>query len=90
MLLGSLAVREMITFALRLEVVESPMNPRDMNEIVNTTIGALGLTLVENVVIGNVLQKGISETERRKVTLGTSLVAYPKVSDLYGLDARLS
>jgi hypothetical protein len=57
-LLGSLTVRETIAFALRLEVVESPMNPRDINEIVNTTIGALGLTI------------------------GTSLVAYPKVSGL--------
>jgi hypothetical protein len=62
------------------------MHPRDINEIVNTTIGALGLTMVENVLVGNVLQKGISDCERRKVTIGTSLVAYPKVSELQHSD----
>jgi hypothetical protein len=65
------------------------MNPRDINEIVNTTIGALGLTMVENVVVGNVLQKGISDCERRKVTIGTSLVAYPKVSEVQHPDTDL-
>ena len=58
------------------------MNPRDINELVNITISALGLTNVENKLIGNVLQRGISDVEKRKVTLATSLVAYPKVSGI--------
>jgi ABC-type uncharacterized transport system YnjBCD ATPase subunit len=56
------------------------MKRREMDELVNTTITSLGLTSVENHRIGNPIQRGISGGQKRRVTVGTSLVTCPKVS----------
>jgi ABC-type multidrug transport system ATPase subunit len=79
-LLGVLTVRETIAYALRLSTVATPMTKRDIDELVNTTVASLGLTGVENHRIGNVIQRGISGGQKRRVTIGTSLVTCPKVS----------
>ena len=79
-MLGVLTVRETIAYALRLSVVNTPMKTRDIDELVNTTITSLGLKSVENNRIGNVIQRGISGGQKRRVTVGTSLVTNPKVS----------
>ena len=79
-MLGVLTVRETIAYALRLSVVNTPMKKRDIDELVATTITSLGLSGVQNNRIGNVIQRGISGGQKRRVTLGTSLVTNPKVS----------
>ena len=78
-LLGVLTVRETIAYALRLSSVTAPMKKREVDELVETTIAALGLSSVQNHKIGNAIQRGISGGQKRRVTIGTSLVTCPKV-----------
>jgi ABC-type methionine transport system ATPase subunit len=58
------------------------MKKREMDQLVNTTVASLGLTGVEKHRIGTPIQRGISGGQKRRVTVGTSLVTCPKVSSL--------
>jgi ABC-type multidrug transport system ATPase subunit len=81
-LLGVITVRETIAYALRLSNVATPMNRRKIDELVSTIITSLGLTHVEKKRIGNAVQRGISDAQKRRVTIGTGLVTCPKVHRL--------
>ncbi|KAI8836859.1 P-loop containing nucleoside triphosphate hydrolase protein [Chytridium lagenaria] len=81
-LLGVLTVRESIAYAARLRLPTEPI------------ITSLGLTRCANQILGNPIQKGVSGGQKRRVTIGMSLVTYPKVLFLdeptSGLDATTS
>ncbi|KAJ3116113.1 hypothetical protein HDU96_010407 [Phlyctochytrium bullatum] len=91
-LLGVLTVRESIMYAAKLRMPRESAESR--RERVEHIISSLGLTKCANQIIGNPLQKGISGGQKRRVTIGMSLVTYPKVLFLdeptSGLDATTS
>ncbi|KAL5524718.1 hypothetical protein ACEPAF_9863 [Sanghuangporus sanghuang] len=92
-LLGVLTVQETITFAARLSL--DPSTPKQViHERVERVITEFGLTDVRRNRIGNVIQRGISGGQKRRVTLGAGLVTMPKILLLdeptSGLDSRAS
>ncbi|TCD65881.1 hypothetical protein EIP91_002041 [Steccherinum ochraceum] len=92
-LLGVLTVEETIRFAARLSL--DPSTPvSEIHHRVEDTIAGLGLTSVRNNRIGNVVQRGISGGQKRRVTIGTGLVTKPRILLLdeptSGLDSRTS
>lgn len=58
------------------------------------TIAELGLTDVAHNRIGTAIQRGVSGGQKRRVTIGASLVALPRILFLdeptSGLDSRTS
>jgi ABC-type methionine transport system ATPase subunit len=80
--MGVITVRETIAYALRLSNVATPMSRRKIDELVSTIITSLGLTSVEKKRIGNAIQRGIPDAQKRRVTIGTGLVTSPKVRQL--------
>lgn len=109
-LLGVLTVRETIRFAARLRWVICALGALSYIELscsldastpaeviharVAQTITDMGLTEVANSRIGNPIQRGISGGQKRRVTIGSSLVTLPKILLLdeptSGLDSRTS
>ena len=72
-----------------------PSTPKQViHERVERVITELGLTDVRRNRIGNVIQRGISGGQKRRVTLGAGLVTMPKILLLdeptSGLDSRAS
>ena len=63
-------------------------------ERVKRVISELGLTDVRHNRIGNAVQRGISGGQKRRVTIGSSLVTMPRILFLdeptSGLDSRTS
>jgi ABC-type multidrug transport system ATPase subunit len=82
----------------RLMILFCSLNPsipsRLIQERVETTIAELGLTDVADNRIGNVVQRGISGGQKRRVTIGSALVTMPRILLLdeptSGLDSRTS
>lgn len=109
-LLGVLTVEETIRFAARLRYVSSAVYAAQVvthlfsldastpTEVIRArvaqTITDMGLTEVTNNRIGNPVQRGISGGQKRRVTIGSSLVTLPKILLLdeptSGLDSRTS
>ncbi|KAI0062484.1 P-loop containing nucleoside triphosphate hydrolase protein [Artomyces pyxidatus] len=92
-LLGVLTVQETIRFAARLSVDWS--TPSSVVHLrVASVISELGLTDVVHNRIGNAVQRGISGGQKRRVTIGSALVAMPRILLLdeptSGLDSRTS
>ncbi|TCD65880.1 hypothetical protein EIP91_002040 [Steccherinum ochraceum] len=92
-LLGVLSVEETINFAARLSL--NPSTPSAViRQRVEETIVGLGLTDVRKNRIGNVVQRGISGGQKRRVTIGSGLVTKPRILLLdeptSGLDSRTS
>ena len=72
-----------------------PSTPKQViHERVERVITELGLTDVRHNRIGNVIQRGISGGQKRRVTVGAGLVTMPKILLLdeptSGLDSRAS
>ncbi|KAI0048707.1 P-loop containing nucleoside triphosphate hydrolase protein [Auriscalpium vulgare] len=92
-LLGVLSVQETIGFAARLSS-DRPLSREVIHARVKRTIADMGLTDVANNRIGNAVQRGISGGQKRRVTIGSALVAQPKILLLdeptSGLDSRTS
>ena len=65
-----------------------------INSRVEETLTGLGLTDVAHNRIGNVVQRGISGGQKRRVTIGTGLVTKPRILILdeptSGLDSLTS
>jgi ABC-type multidrug transport system ATPase subunit len=78
--LGVLSVRETIKYALRLSVAANPAKKWQIDQRVTEIIASLGLSSVEHNRIGTSFQRGISGGQKRRVTIGTSLVTSPSVS----------
>ncbi|EIN11024.1 P-loop containing nucleoside triphosphate hydrolase protein [Punctularia strigosozonata HHB-11173 SS5] len=92
-LLGVLTVRETLAFSAKLSFV--PGTPAAViSERVEETLEALGLSRVADNRIGTPIQRGISGGQKRRVTIGTSLVARPRILFLdeptSGLDSATS
>ena len=72
-----------------------PATPRQLiQERVDRVVSELGLTDVRNNRIGTAIQRGISGGQKRRVTIGSSLVTLPRILLLdeptSGLDSRTS
>lgn len=72
-----------------------PSTPKEViRERVERVVDELGLTDVRNNRIGNAVQRGISGGQKRRVTIGSSLVTMPRILLLdeptSGLDSRTS
>lgn len=74
-LLGTLTARETLTYALRLSM------PKARTELVRQrvadVIGMLGLDSCADIQIGTPLRRGLSGGQKRRVSIGCSLVTYP-------------
>ncbi|KAI0031344.1 P-loop containing nucleoside triphosphate hydrolase protein [Vararia minispora EC-137] len=92
-LLGVLTVEESLYFAARLSL--DPATPQNIVKArVHQTMKDLGLTEVAKNRIGTPIQRGVSGGQKRRVTIGTSLVTVPRILILdeptSGLDSRTS
>lgn len=78
--------------------VTSSLDPSTPAEVIHArvaeTIAELGLTDVAHNRIGTAIQRGVSGGQKRRVTIGASLVALPRILFLdeptSGLDSRTS
>jgi ABC-type multidrug transport system ATPase subunit len=77
-LLGVLTVRETLEFAAKLSFAPGTAS-NVINQRVEETLESLGLSRVANNRIGTPIQRGISGGQKRRVTIGTSLVTRPKI-----------
>lgn len=75
--LGVLTVRETITYASRLS--QNGMTRAEIKTRVDQIITDLGLESCADLKIGTPIQRGISGGQRRRVTVGTGLVTFPRV-----------
>lgn len=75
--LGVLTVRETITYASRLS--QSGMTKSEIKMRVDQIITDLGLQSCADLKIGTPIQRGISGGQRRRVTVGTGLVTFPRI-----------
>ncbi|EST05077.1 ABC-2 type transporter [Kalmanozyma brasiliensis GHG001] len=77
-LLGVLTVRETIWYSAKLSL--PPTTPTaDIDARVDVIIADLGLTSVASQRIGTPIQRGISGGQKRRVSIGCSLVTLPKI-----------
>lgn len=74
---GVLTVRETIAFASRLN--NTTYTRAETRRRVDDIVMALGLQSCANLKIGTPIQRGISGGQKRRVTVGTGLVTYPRV-----------
>lgn len=77
-LLGVLTVRETIWYSAALAL--PPGTPREMLDArTDSILSDLGLSSIANNRIGTPIQRGISGGQKRRVSIGCSLVTLPKV-----------
>ncbi|SPO26649.1 related to ATP-binding cassette protein (ABC) transporter [Ustilago trichophora] len=77
-LLGVLTVRETIWYSAKLSL--PPSTPTcDIDERTDLIISDLGLSGVAHQKIGTPIQRGISGGQKRRVSIGCSLVTLPKI-----------
>ncbi|KLT44207.1 P-loop containing nucleoside triphosphate hydrolase protein [Cutaneotrichosporon oleaginosum] len=74
---GVLTVRETIGFASRL--TNTGQTRAETRQRVDDIVHALGLQSCANLKIGTPIQRGISGGQKRRVTVGTGLVTYPRI-----------
>ncbi|KJA13638.1 hypothetical protein HYPSUDRAFT_72940 [Hypholoma sublateritium FD-334 SS-4] len=76
-LLGSLTVRESISYALRLHL---PLLPKlQVQERVSRVIRSLGLQSCADQIIGTPISRGISGGQKRRVTAACAMVTFPRI-----------
>lgn len=80
LLLPNLTVRETVRFAARLKTSKH-LAEEDVDQLVDETLARLGLTAVQDSLIGSPLgpRRGISGGERKRVAVAVELVARPSV-----------
>ncbi|GMK57266.1 hypothetical protein CspeluHIS016_0401000 [Cutaneotrichosporon spelunceum] len=74
---GVLTVRETIGFAARL--ANTTRSRVDTRMRVDDIVSALGLQSCADNKIGTPIQRGVSGGQKRRVTVGTGLVTYPRI-----------
>lgn len=77
-LLGTLTVRETLHYSAKLSMPRATP-PKEIKNRVDTIISGLGLGSVADNMIGTPVMRGISGGQKRRVTIGCSLVAMPSV-----------
>lgn len=92
-LIGSLTVRETLTFAGRLSF-EGRVSSTELADRVNTLISRLGLTGQTNQLVGTPIRKGISGGQKRRLSIASQLITGPHILFLdeptSGLDSSAS
>ena len=92
-LIGSLTVKETISFAARLSL-PSIVNKRDRMDRVNSLIAAFGLDRQAETIVGTPIKKGISGGQKRRLGVASQLITSPKILFLdeptSGLDSAAS
>jgi len=84
--IACLTVKETLTYAVRLRCHLEPESKEEADRV-STLIAMLGLTVCQNVVVGNQLIKGISGGQLRRLSIGVEVVLLP---DLVCLDEPTS
>lgn len=77
-LLGVLTVRETIWYSAKLSL-PATTTKKEIDDRTDAIVAGLGLSGVANQRIGTPIQRGISGGQKRRVTIGCSLVTLPKV-----------
>ncbi|HPI11521.1 MAG TPA: ATP-binding cassette domain-containing protein [Catalimonadaceae bacterium] len=77
LLIEELTVFQNLYFAARLSFGEKSED--ELNELVNKTLGDLGLTEIGHLKVGNPMDKTISGGERKRVNIGLELLRAPGV-----------
>lgn len=77
-LLGVLTVRETIWYSAKLSLPPST-SAQDIHDRVDLVLKDLGLTSVAHQRIGTPIQRGISGGQKRRVSIGCSLVTLPQI-----------
>ena len=75
-LIGTLTVRETITYAAKLRLRGGPGEPSPA-QVADGIVNDLGLTDAADTVIGNWHMRGVSGGQRRRVVIGCELVVQP-------------
>jgi len=86
-----LTVRETVTFSARLNL-ESSVDNETMEQYVNSVLGTLELTDLENCLVGNDEEGGLTFEQRKRLSVAIELAGSPSIIFLdeptSGLDAR--
>lgn len=77
-MLRVLTVREILDHSARMRLPSS-MSFKQKKEVVDNVIEVLGLSHIQNSVIGDEARRGISGGERKRVNIGIELVAQPSI-----------
>jgi len=92
MVMGTLTVRENITFSANLRLSDDEYTPEEKTEKVNQVIEELGLQACADTPIGTDFMRGVSGGERKRANIGMELILDPPVLFLdeptSGLDAN--
>ncbi|KAF1881260.1 hypothetical protein Lal_00023296 [Lupinus albus] len=78
MFLGTLTVRETLTYSANIRL-PSKMSKEEINNVVEETIMKLGLEECANNTIGNWHLRGISNGEKKRVSIGLEILTQPHV-----------
>lgn len=74
-LLGTLTARETLSYALRLAMPKA--KPDFVKERVQQVLEMLGLQSCADMQIGTPIKRGLSGGQKRRVSIGCSLITYP-------------
>ncbi len=77
-LIGSLTVEETLYFAAQFSLSRS-VSAIERTQRINKLLQAFGLTNQTNTLIGTLLKKGISDGQKRRVSIASQLLSAPKV-----------
>ncbi|PWN39927.1 P-loop containing nucleoside triphosphate hydrolase protein [Ceraceosorus guamensis] len=77
-LLGVLTVRETLYYSAKLSM-DMDTSESEVDRRVETVLSGLGLASVADNQIGTPIKRGISGGQKRRVTIGCSLVAMPRI-----------
>eukprot|EP00924_Labyrinthula_sp_SR-Ha-C_P011236 maker-scaffold_48-snap-gene-1.43-mRNA-1 protein AED:0.30 eAED:0.30 QI:5/1/1/1/1/1/2/79/656 len=79
-LFATATVKESLDFSARLRLEPETANDNiKRSEIVNDLLDSLGLTEIQDSVVGSVFLRGVSGGERKRVAIGIELVTNPKL-----------
>jgi ABC-type multidrug transport system ATPase subunit len=76
--LGTLTVRETLTYSAHLRL-PSNMTKIEIDNLVTKTIAEMGLEDIEDSRIGNWHLRGISNGEKRRLSIGIELLTQPQI-----------
>ncbi|MCJ1449871.1 hypothetical protein MMC28_000199 [Mycoblastus sanguinarius] len=92
-LIGSLTVRETLSFAARLSL-PSTVSSNERRRRVDQLLHAFGLQNQAHTIVGTPIRKGISDGQKRRLSIASQLITAPKILFLdeptSGLDSTAS